>query len=89
MRHAGYPIILRDKRGIEAVQHQCGTIRMGHDKKEAPLDQWCRSHDHPNLFVVDASFFPRSGAVNPALTIAAMGLRVGDYLQKKHESKAL
>jgi choline dehydrogenase-like flavoprotein len=82
MRQAGYPIILKDKRGIEAVQHQCGTIRMGNNEKDAPLDQWCRSYDHPNLFVVDASFFPRSGAVNPALTIAAMGLRVGDYLQK-------
>lgn len=86
MKQAGYPIILKDKRGIEAVQHQCGTIRMGNNKNSAPLDQWCRSFDHSNLFVVDASFFPRSGAVNPALTIAAMGLRVGDYLQKEYST---
>jgi choline dehydrogenase-like flavoprotein len=30
--------------------------------------------------VVDASFFPSCGAFNPALTIAANALRVGDNL---------
>ena len=40
------------------------------------LDTFCRAHDHPNLFVVDASFLPTSAAVNPALTIAAQALRV-------------
>ena len=30
--------------------------------------------------MVDGSFFPSSGAVNPALTIMANALRVGDHL---------
>ncbi len=36
-----------------------------------------------NLYVVDASFFPSSGAVNPALTIMANALRVGDHLAQR------
>jgi len=39
------------------------------------LDPWCRSHDVPNLWVVDGGFFPSSAAMNPALTIAAQALR--------------
>ncbi|MDC7233014.1 MAG: GMC family oxidoreductase [Spirochaetales bacterium] len=81
MRKAGYPLLFTDRRGIEAVQHQCGTLRMGGNSDNSVLNKWCRSWDHPNLYVVDASFFPASAAVNPALTIAAMGLRVGTYLK--------
>jgi choline dehydrogenase-like flavoprotein len=32
-----------------------------------------------NLYVVDASFFPSSSAVNPGLTSIANALRVGDH----------
>lgn len=41
------------------------------------LDLNCRTHDINNLYVVDGSFFPSSGAVNPTLTIIANALRVG------------
>ena len=47
------------------------------------LDPYCRAHDLENLYVVDASFFPSSTAVNPALTIAAQALRVGDHLRER------
>jgi choline dehydrogenase-like flavoprotein len=47
------------------------------------LDPYCRAHDLDNLYVVDASFFPSSAAVNPALTIAAQALRVGDHLRDR------
>jgi len=40
----------------------------------------CKTHDLDNLYVVHASVFPSSGAVNPALTIVANALRVGDHL---------
>jgi choline dehydrogenase-like flavoprotein len=36
-----------------------------------------------NLYVVDGSFFPSSGAVNPALTIMANALRVGDRILER------
>ena len=61
--------------------HQCGTLVFGTDPRTSVLDIWCRSHDIDNLFVVDASFFPASAAVNPGLTIVAQALRVADHIK--------
>lgn len=65
---------------LAGVAHQNGTIRFGNDPKTSALDRNCRAHDVSNLYVVDGSFFPSSGAVNPALTIMANALRVGDHI---------
>ena len=43
----------------------------------------CKAHDLDNLYVVDGSFFPSSAAVNPALTIMANALRVGDHILER------
>jgi choline dehydrogenase-like flavoprotein len=79
-RAAGYPIVLARTFDRRTPSHQCGTVRFGTDPATSALDPYCRAHDHPNLFVVDASFLPTSAAVNPALTIAAQALRVADHL---------
>ena len=65
---------------LAGVAHQNGTIRFGRDPRTSALDVNCRAHEVDNLYVVDGSFFPSSGAVNPALTIMANALRVGDHL---------
>ena len=65
---------------LAGVAHQNGTIRFGNDPKTSVLDANCKAHDVDNLYVVDGSFFPSSAAVNPALTIMANALRVGDHL---------
>ncbi|HYS81693.1 MAG TPA: GMC family oxidoreductase [Anaeromyxobacteraceae bacterium] len=65
---------------LAGVAHQNGTIRFGRDPRTSALDVNCKAHDVDNLYVVDASFFPSSGAVNPGLTIMANALRVGDHL---------
>jgi len=65
---------------LAGVAHQVGTIRFGRDPRTSALDLNCRAHDVDNLYVVDGSFFCSSGAVNPALTIMANALRVGDHL---------
>jgi len=65
---------------LAGVAHQCGTVRFGRDPKTSALDTNCKAHELDNLYVVDGSFFPASGAVNPALTIMANALRVGDHL---------
>jgi choline dehydrogenase-like flavoprotein len=78
MQRAGYPLIQARRLGIDAVAHQCGTLRFGDDPATSVLDPLCRSHDIPNLYVMDASFLPSSGAQNPALTVAAQALRVAD-----------
>src|SRR5262245_3528937 len=65
---------------LAGVAHQNGTIRFGRDPGTSALDVNCKAHDLDNLYVVDGSFFASSGAVNPALTIMANALRVGDQL---------
>jgi choline dehydrogenase-like flavoprotein len=68
---------------LAGVAHQNGTIRFGRDPRTSALDVNCRAHEVENLYVVDGSFFPSSAAVNPALTIAANALRVGDHLKSR------
>jgi choline dehydrogenase-like flavoprotein len=68
---------------IGGTAHQCGTIRFGRDFRTSALDVNCKAHDLDNLYVVDGSFFVSSGAVNPALTIMANALRVGDHLLER------
>jgi choline dehydrogenase-like flavoprotein len=60
--------------------HPCGTCRFGDERALSVLDRNCRTHDLENLYVVDASFMPRSGAINPSLTIAANALRVAPQI---------
>lgn len=75
-------IYLVKKIPIEGTAHQNGTVRFGMDPKTSALDLHCKMHDLENLYVVDGSFFPSCGAVNPSLTIAANALRVGEHLSK-------
>ena len=59
--------------------HAFGTARMGRDPKRSVVDQNCKSHDHPNLWLADASVFPTSGGGEaPALTIMALATRTAD-----------
>jgi choline dehydrogenase-like flavoprotein len=81
-REAGYPILLSREMGIATNSHQVGTLRFGTDPASSVLDPFCKAHDLSNLYVVDASFFPSSAAMNPALTIAAQAIRVADQLVK-------
>lgn len=76
LRKAGYVGIFEQRFDIALNSHMCGTAVAGRDRATSVLDPWCRSHDVANLFVVDSSFFPSSGAQNPALTIGAQALRV-------------
>ena len=80
LRAAGFPIVLTKAFSKDTPSHQCGTVRFGHDPADAPLDPFCKAFDHENLYVVDASFFPSSAAVNPALTVAAQALRAGEHI---------
>jgi choline dehydrogenase-like flavoprotein len=68
---------------LAGVAHQNGTCVFGRDPQTSVLDVNCKAHDVDNLYVVDSSFFPSSGAVNPALTIMANALRVGDHLLRR------
>ncbi len=81
LRLLGYWVVVKHSHGAKNTTHQCGTLAFGTDPRTSVLDPFCRAHDLPNLFVVDASFFPSSAAVNPGLTIAAQALRVADHIR--------
>jgi choline dehydrogenase-like flavoprotein len=73
-------VYMKNEIGIGGVAHQAGTCRFGTDPKSSVLDTNCKAHELDNLYVVDTSFFPSIGAVNPALTAMANAVRVGDHL---------
>lgn len=68
---------------LYGTAHMNGTVRFGTDPKRSVLDPWCKAHEVDNLYVVDASIFPSSAAVNPTLTIVANAMRVGDHLRAR------
>ncbi|MGP0031727.1 MAG: GMC oxidoreductase [Acidimicrobiales bacterium] len=68
---------------VAGVAHQAGTCRFGTDPSSSVLDTDCKAHELDNLYVVDTSFFPSIGAVNPALTAMANALRVGAHLTER------
>jgi choline dehydrogenase-like flavoprotein len=78
-RHA----YLKNDIPVAGCAHQAGTCRFGDDPAASVLNTDCRAHELDNLYVVDTSFFPSIGAVNPALTAMANALRVGDHLLER------
>jgi hypothetical protein len=80
LKRLGFWKVMAYSHKTRNTTHQCGTLCFGTDPRTSVLDPYCRAHDIENLFVVDASFFPSSAAVNPALTIIAQALRVADHL---------
>ncbi len=68
---------------VAGCAHQVGTCRFGTDPATSVLNTDCRAHEVDNLYVVDTSFFPSIGAVNPALTAMANAIRVGDHLKAR------
>lgn len=62
------------------LSHVCGTCRFGNNPRTSVLDRDNRAHDLDNLYILDASFFPSSGGINPSLTIVANSLRATDKI---------
>jgi choline dehydrogenase-like flavoprotein len=60
--------------------HLLGTARMGADPATSVVDPFGRSHDVPNLFIVDGSVMVTGGALNPTSTIASLALRTAEHL---------
>jgi choline dehydrogenase-like flavoprotein len=76
-------LYMKNEIGIGGVAHQAGTCRFGIDPATSVLDVHCKAHELDNLYVVDTSFFPSIGAVNPSLTAIANALRVGEHLLQR------
>jgi len=81
LKELGFWIVMKHSHKSKNTTHQCGTLVFGTNPAESVLDTFCRTHDVDNLFVVDASFFPSSAAVNPGLTIVAQAIRTADHIK--------
>jgi choline dehydrogenase-like flavoprotein len=83
LQELGFWIVVAHSHQAKNTTHQCGTLVFGTNPSESVLDPYCRTHDIENLYVVDASFFPSSAAVNPGLTIVAQAIRVADEIKRR------
>jgi choline dehydrogenase-like flavoprotein len=63
--------------------HLLGTARMGLDPERSVVNEWGRSHDVKNLFIVDGSIWVTSGGVNPTSTIQARALYIAYSIKKR------
>jgi choline dehydrogenase-like flavoprotein len=63
--------------------HMMGTARMGTDPARSVVNEWGRSHDVKNLFIVDGSIFVTSAGVNPTCTLQALALYIADQMKQR------
>jgi len=66
--------------------HLMGTARMGVDARSSVVNEWGRSHDVKNLFIIDGSIFVTSAGVNPTCTIQALALYIADQIKNRLET---
>jgi choline dehydrogenase-like flavoprotein len=66
--------------GLNYGAHAMGTCRMGRDPGTSVVNEFCQSHDIPNLFICDTSVFVTSAGVNPTLTGMAIASRAADHI---------
>ena len=83
LRAAGARDIISDAPMPIAGWHLMGTARMGSDPERSVVNEWGRSHDVKNLFIIDGSIFVTSAGVNPTSTIQALALYIADSMKKR------
>ncbi|GAA1786828.1 GMC family oxidoreductase [Planosporangium flavigriseum] len=67
--------------------HNTGTAKMGNDPATSVVDRFGRTHDVPNLYIIDASVFTTSTGVNPTATICALAKRTATYIASNARSQ--
>ncbi|EGL65195.1 GMC oxidoreductase [Agrobacterium sp. ATCC 31749] len=87
MKEAGAYEVAETPLMRETGWHILGTVRMGGDPRTSVVDSFGRSHDVPNLFVMDGSVMPTSGAVNPTGTVTALALRNAESMIENRRSQ--
>jgi choline dehydrogenase-like flavoprotein len=69
--------------GFLGGTHAMGTLRMSSSHRGGVVDQQCRLHGIPNLFVASSAVFPTGGFAAPTLTIVALAIRVADAVRDR------
>ena len=60
--------------------HETGTLRMGNDRKKFVTNRFGQAHDMPNLYICEASVFPKCTDKTTTISILAFRLRTSEYL---------
>ncbi len=89
MEAAGAEDVIVNRLLTNAGWHNMGTARMGRDPETSVVNEWGRSHDVRNLFVIDGSLFVTSAGVNPTRTIQALALYIADEIKHRLASATL
>jgi choline dehydrogenase-like flavoprotein len=63
------------------ASHHMGATRMGNDPSSSVVNQHCRLHFSPNVYLAGSSIFPTSGNANPTFTIVALAIRLAEHLK--------
>jgi gluconate 2-dehydrogenase alpha chain len=58
---------------------------MGSDPRRSVVNEYCQSHDVPNLFIVGSSVFPTLAGYPPTATIAALSYRTAEYILRQKD----
>ena len=83
LKTAGAYDIVSEAPMPQAGWHLMGTARMGTDPARSVVNEWGRSHDVKNLFIVDGSIFVTAGGVNPTATIQALALYIANNIKQR------
>ena len=83
LKAAGATDVLAEAPITAGGWHLMGTARMGRDPQTSVVNEWGRSHDVKNLFIIDGSVFVTSAGVNPTSTIQAIALHVADSIKQR------
>lgn len=82
MSREKYPKIVMPQCQAEKILKGQKALVTGNDPATSVVDAQGKVHGMQNLYVGDGSVLPRASRVNPALTIYAWGLRLGDHLSR-------
>jgi choline dehydrogenase-like flavoprotein len=83
LKAAGAVEVFSESPLVNGGWHLMGTARMGTDPKTSVVNEWGRSHDVKNLFIIDGSIFVTSAGVNPTSTIQALALYIADAIKSR------
>ena len=67
----------------EGNDHTMGGCVLGDDRATSVVDRHLQSHDHPNLYICDASVFASSAGAQPSQTIMALATRLAEHLKSR------
>ncbi len=62
------------------IIHEVGGAIMGDDPQRSVVNQFCQSHQVPNLFVTDGACFVSNADKNPTLSIMAIAWRATEFM---------